>query len=295
VAQIATLQRGRVARRQLVAAGLSTGVINGLLRRRQLRRLHAGVYAVGHASSVPLGAETAALLAGPEAAWISHVSAACLWGLLPPGSDNGVIDVLVGLHPRRRRGGIRFHRSRRIDPPDVRVHQGLPVVSPARALIEIAELVSPRLLARAFEQSEVHKLVRRPELEETLDRFPGHGGPPLVRQLLASQSPGALTRSEAEQRFLELIRQADLPQPESNVPLHGYEVDFLWRDLHLVVEIDGFQFHGTRRAFERDRHKDARLAAAGFIVLRFTWTELTQHAYAVVATVAQTLVRAEGG
>jgi very-short-patch-repair endonuclease len=146
-----------------------------------------------------------------------------------------------------------------------------------------------------MEQGEIHKLVPRAELEHALDRFPGQAGPSHVKRLLAAQTTGAFTRSEAEQRFLELIRQSDLPQPETNVPLHGYEVDFLWRDANLVVEIDGFRFHRTRRAFEHDRHKDARLAVAGITVLRFTWTELTQHAYAVIATVAQALIRAAAG
>jgi very-short-patch-repair endonuclease len=90
-----------------------------------------------------------------------------------------------------------------------------------------------------------------------------------------------------------LIRQAELPLPELNVPLESYEVDFLWREAKIVVEIDGYRFHGTRQAFERDRRRDAKLAAAGYRVIRFTWRELIDHPYAVVARLAQTLTRAE--
>jgi very-short-patch-repair endonuclease len=295
IGQIAALQRGRVARWQLLVAGLSADVIRGLVRRHQLLRVHDGVYAVGHAASVPLGAETAALLAGPEGAALSHLSAASLWGLLPPGSDQGIIDVLVGSHPRRRRPGIRFRRSRHVDPKDLWLHERLPVVSPARAVIEIADGVSARMLERAIEQGEVRGIIQPAELEEALDRFPGLAGPARVRRLLGTRSEAALTRSEAERRFLELIRQSDLPRPEANVQLHGYEVDFLWRDANVVVEIDGFQFHGTRGAFEYDRRKGARLAATGYTVLRFTWTEITQRPFAVIATVAQALVQAARG
>jgi very-short-patch-repair endonuclease len=88
---------------------------------------------------------------------------------------------------------------------------------------------------------------------------------------------------------------ADLPRPQVNARLHGCEVDCLWPERNLVVEIDGFQFHGSRRAFEYDRQKDAKLAAAGVVVMRFTWRELMENPYAVIARLAQTLIRARAG
>lgn len=289
LAQIASQQRGRVSRAQLLAAGLSSDVISGLLRRGQLHHLHSGVFAVGHLAPVPLGAETAALLAAPWGSLLSHVSAASLWGLLPPDHGRRAIDVLVGPHVRRKRAGICFHRTRVIEPTDRRIRHGLPVVSPARALLEIAEMVPTRTFERAFDQAEVHRLVRRPELEHALDRLRGRAGVSVVKRLLALQGGTTITRSEAEERFLALVRRADLPPPEVNARLHGFEVDFLWRQARLVVEIDGYQFHGTRRAFEFDRRKDAKLAAAGIAVIRFTWGELVRDALAVIARLAQAL------
>ncbi len=83
-----------------------------------------------------------------------------------------------------------------------------------------------------------------------------------------------MTRSEAERKLLELLRDARLPPPETNARVLGYEVDFLWRAQKLVVEVDGYAFHGHRAAFERDRAKDQVLVAAGYRVIRVTWRQL---------------------
>ena len=85
------------------------------------------------------------------------------------------------------------------------------------------------------------------------------------------------------------MRAARLPRPETNVRVAGYEVDFLWRDHKLVVEVDGFAFHATRAAFERDRARDATLQAAGYRVIRLTWRQLTDEPHAVVARLASLL------
>jgi very-short-patch-repair endonuclease len=97
----------------------------------------------------------------------------------------------------------------------------------------------------------------------------------------------ALTRSQAERGLLELIRAARLPRPETNVRVERHEVDFLWRAARLVAEVDGYAFHGTRGAFERDRRRDADLQAAGWRVLRITWRRLAEEPEAVVATLAR--------
>ena len=92
-----------------------------------------------------------------------------------------------------------------------------------------------------------------------------------------------LTRSAAERRLLALIRQARLPRPETNVRVQGYEVDLLWRRQRLIVEVDGFAYHSTRHAFERDRARDATLQAAGYRVVRITWRQIVNDSHALVA------------
>jgi len=99
----------------------------------------------------------------------------------------------------------------------------------------------------------------------------------------------SLSRSEAEERFLALVRRAGLPDPESNVRFHGYELDFLWREQAFAVEIDGYAFHGDRDAFEADRRRDADLAARGIQVMRITWRQLANEPEATLVLLAQAL------
>ena len=80
-----------------------------------------------------------------------------------------------------------------------------------------------------------------------------------------------------------------LPQPRANEPVLGYMADFLWSEQRLIVEVDGFGFHSSRSAFEHDRRRDQRLAAAGYMVIRITWRQLEQEPLAVVARIAQAL------
>ena len=131
----------------------------------------------------------------------------------------------------------------------------------------------------------------RRRLEGLLRRYPRRPGTPVLRRVLALDGGPAFLRSEAEARFLDLVRRAELPRPLCNARERGYEVDFLWRRQRLVVEVDGRRDHASRSAFERDRTRDAVLGAAGFRVIRVTWRMLTRTPEAVVARVAQALTR----
>jgi very-short-patch-repair endonuclease len=113
-----------------------------------------------------------------------------------------------------------------------------------------------------------------------------------LRALLTRERGPALTRSEAEERLLALVRQAGLPAPECNVRIAGHEVDFLWRASRLIVEVDGYAFHGSRDAFERDRRRDAELQAVGLTVVRLTWRRLVHEPEAVVALLARRIAPA---
>jgi very-short-patch-repair endonuclease len=93
--------------------------------------------------------------------------------------------------------------------------------------------------------------------------------------------------------LLRLIRDARLPAPETNAYLHHLEVDFLWPQQRLVVEVDGFAYHSDRAAFERDRERDAALVAAGFRVIRVTWRQLVDQPLVVVARIASALVASQ--
>jgi very-short-patch-repair endonuclease len=163
----------------------------------------------------------------------------------------------------------------RLSPRDIRRREGLPATAPARTLLDLAAHLATDHLIRLYNDARVARLIREPDLAELLDRSTGLPGAPALRLLLAQGSPGP-TRSVAEDRFLSLIRRGGLPLPKANQRVAGLEVDFFWPDQRLIVEIDGYTTHSGPVAFERDRRRDARLVAAGFTVLRFTWAQLTE-------------------
>jgi very-short-patch-repair endonuclease len=291
IAAIAALQRGCIAEWQLRAAGIGRDAIRRRVRRGTLIRLHARVYAVGHLAAMPLRAETAAILAVRAGALLSHHTAAALWDLPVPRDSGEPVHLLVAGGSPGRRAGVRAHRTRRLDPRDVRSRHGLPVTSPARTLLDLADTLAPNRLARALDEARITGLVRPAQLRAVLNRPAGRHGAAVLRSLIDAEAEPQLTRSELEERMLALIRSADLPAPRVNQRLHGYEVDFHWPVERLVVEVDGFRFHSSRRAFERDRLKDARLRDHDVETLRVTWRQLDREPIAVAARLARALQR----
>jgi very-short-patch-repair endonuclease len=295
IRQIAEAQRGRVSTRQLYAAGISSGAISRRLASSRLIRLHRCVFAVGHLASTPLGDETAALLAVGSTAVLSHRSAAQLLGLIEPQAPPPV-HVTLPVKRSISLDGVVIHRTALLMPRDIRIRHGLPVMSPARALLDLAAAaaISDRELELAFDRGIVERVVRPADLAELVTRAVGHPGRGRLAALLSRQTgQTTMTRSEAEERVLALIRGARLPMPLVNARLGGYEVDFLWPDHRLVLEVDGFRFHTTRAAFERDRRKDADLRRAEIEVLRTTWRAIEGEPYVLVADVAREVSRAE--
>lgn len=289
IAAIAGRQRGVVSRAQLLTAGIDRGGIGRRLRSDRLHRIHRGVYLVGHRAMVDGARELAAVLACGRGAVLSHLSAASLLQLLPYPANPGPVDVTVIGRQTARRPGIRAHRARALDPRDVRTLDGLPTTTPARTLLDLAATLSPHRLERALAEAQVRRLVTPAALRDQLERNPGRAGTRALRRLVALDGGPAPTRSEAERRLLRLLRASELPVPRVNTRLEGHEVDFHWPEHRVVVEVDGFRFHSSRAAFERDRDRDAKLAAAGYTVLRVTWRQLVDARETVVARLAAAL------
>jgi very-short-patch-repair endonuclease len=287
IGDLAARQYGVVSRSQLLAMGIGAGAIHTRLRKHYLHPLHRGVYAVGHLALLPLAREMAAVLACGKGAAVSHRSAAVVWHLLSA-SDDTEIDVAV-LRGKGCRPGLRIHRSRQLSPPDVRHLRGLPVTAPWRTLVDLADTATDRELERATHEAITRRLFNASRLLSDVDRYRGRRGIGRLKRLLEDNDSTTLTRSEAEERFLALVRAAQLPPPEVNVRVHGHEVDFLWREQGLVVEVDGFQFHSTRAAFERDRNRDAELQSAGLRVLRVTWRQVVETPYATLTNLVRAL------
>ncbi|HSJ16940.1 MAG TPA: type IV toxin-antitoxin system AbiEi family antitoxin domain-containing protein [Solirubrobacterales bacterium] len=287
IAKLAGRQRGLVTRGQLLDLGLTRAAIDHRLKSARLHPLHRGVYRLGHARMLEGAPELGAVLACGRNAVASHRSAGWLWRLLPRPPEE--VEVTVIARDCRSRPGLRVHTLAALDRRDVRRLGDIPVTAAARTILDLAAVVPSRALELAIAEAEARRLVRRTDLLAVLARYPRRPGGAGLRALIQADVGPALTRSEAEERFLALVRSADLPTPEVNARLGRHEVDFLWRDERLVVEIDGFAFHGSRRAFERDRLRDAGHVAAGYRVIRITWRQLVASPEAVVARVAAAL------
>lgn len=289
IRSLAARQHGVVARAQLLETGVPAHVIDHRLAKGRIDAVHRGVYRVGPAP-LPHERELAALLACGASAVLSHRSAAVLWKLLP-GAPCAPVDVTVPRGHRPSSQGLRVHRVSCLPAGEITLVEDIPVTVPARTLLDLAGQSDPRELEQAMAQSERAGLATRADLARLAASHPHRRGIMAVRALLAAGAEPAFIRSEAETRFLALVRKAQLPAPATNVALRGYEVDFLWRAEALVVEIDGFAFHSSSAAFERDRRRDAVLAAAGFRVLRITWRQISREAEALLVRLAQALVQ----
>jgi very-short-patch-repair endonuclease len=127
------------------------------------------------------------------------------------------------------------------------------------------------------------------EVRAAMERARHRKGVARLTRLLETGSATGFTRSEGERRLRALLNAADLPQPLANQPLLGYVADFFWPQQKLILEFDSFLFHSSRQAFEHDRRRDQRFAAAGYLVVRLTWRQLEQEPYAVIARIAQAI------
>jgi very-short-patch-repair endonuclease len=179
-----------------------------------------------------------------------------------------------------------------LHPHDLRNLDGLPVTAPGRTVLDLAAIGFDRIEA-VYSEMLARRLLQERDLVAALERAPRRRGAAEVRALLDVERRG-FTRSEAERIMRKLCRQAQLQEPVSNVRVAGFEVDFFWPAENLIVEVDGYRYHSHRAAFERDRQRDARLLAAGFVVIRITWRQLTEKPLTVVATIASALSRSQG-
>lgn len=285
---MARRQYGVVSHRQLVDLGLTRGAVHRRVEEGRLHRLHRGVYAVGHPAVALRGRWLAAVLSCGPGALLSHRSAAALWELRP--DAGGAVDVTVVGSGRRPHSGVRLHRTRWLDPDERMVRDGIPVTSVARTLLDVAVTVAPREFERAYEEADRRGRLSIAAVERLLERSPGHHGTGRFAVLVGEERAAvAFTRSELEARFLALCRDSGLPRPLVNVRVAGYEVDAFWPRSRLVVELDGYAYHRTRRSFERDRAKDAALQRAGCRVMRATHHMLVNEPEIAVETVVRLL------
>jgi very-short-patch-repair endonuclease len=228
----------------------------------------------------------AAVLAGGEAAALSHRSAAALWEI---GSEQaGRIDVSVRRRCELRRPGLRLRGRPAIPAEDIVIRDDIPVTSPVLTLLDLATELAPTPLERAVNDADKRGLVDPETLREELNRYSGEPGVRPLRHLL-DKLFFQLSDSDLEIYFRRIVRAAKLPMPLSKQRVNDFEVDFYWPDLGLVVETDGLRYHRTPSAQTRDARRDRTHVMAGMTPLRFTHYEVRYEPSCVQATLTKTI------
>ncbi len=288
-AWVAAHQLELIATAQLRAAGVSPDVVRTRMRQSTMHRVHIGVYHLGTPLMLPGARELAAVLACGDGAVVRRRSAAALFGLTEPWE--GEVEILV---PGRncRRAGIDVARIAALAEIDRGFQHGIPIAAPPLALLDFAAIATADELERAIAEAYALKLVTEEQLRDVIERHRRRPGAAALRAELDRVGGPMWTASMAERVMKELMRQADLPRPRTRVKVAGSTADFLWPEYRLIVEVDGYRYHGHRYSFERDRRRDQKHKTAGYEVFRFTWRQLENEPLRVIAVIAQAIGRA---
>jgi hypothetical protein len=218
----------------------------------------------------------------------SHFSAAWLWGLLRSRPDRAHITC------RSRRSGKRPFAVHTADlaPRDRTRRDGIPVTSLSRTILDVAVSSRPRTVRRQIQLAEDLKVFDLREMHDLLERTKGHRGQAKVRAALELQEEDPpFTRSGLERRFLEVVREAGLPEPSMNFFVAGHEIDAWWGAERFGVELDVYATHGSRLSFEEDRERDDELLHAGIETTRVTGARLDREPGKVVDSIRRHLAR----
>jgi hypothetical protein len=258
----------------------------------RLHRVYRGVYAVGHADLSRHGEALAAVLAVGPGALLSYRSAGWLWGIWKGGpAPFEVTGVVPRDHPVPE--GIRRHRARHLDDEEDRAMvDGIPVTSVARTLLDLAWKLRGDGLPRALERAEDLGLLDLDALHAVIERNRGHHGAKRLRYALAIYERPIWSRSGFERRFVERLVDSGLPRPATGWNVVGHEVDVFWPELDFGIELDAYETHGSRRAFETDHDRDLDFALAGVATIRISERRFRREPGEIVERVAE---RAAGG
>jgi very-short-patch-repair endonuclease len=270
IARIAEANWGVVTRTQLLGAGVSASAIDRRLANGTLLVEYPGVYRVGHRAPSIEPSYLAAVRACGKGAVLSGRAAAWLWGLI--GGRAPLAEVSAPTE--RRIPGLRTRR-RRLHLGDVATYRGIPITSVPTTLVDLAAHLPPRALPRACHEAGVRYRTTPREVEAVLARRPNTPGAAKLRAILTGDE--RVTLSKLEARFLELLRAEGLPLPVTNRSAGGRRVDYRWPEHRLTVELDGYRFHSSRHAWERDRRREREAYARGDQFRRYTYGDVFEH------------------
>ena len=263
--ELATPNQGIVTRAELLAAGVSPREIERRQERGYLIVEFRGVYRVGHRAPSIEASYMAAVKACGEGAVLSGLAAAYLYGLIRGSVPSPYVTV-----PRERRvKGVVTKRSRTVE---AAVYRRIPITTVARTLVDLAASLPLTDLARACHEAGVKYATTPAQVEDVLSRHATAPGARTLRRVLHGEAP--VTQSALESRFLRLLVEHRLPLPITNKPAGTFRVDCRWPDVPLTVELDGYRFHSSRHAWERDRRREREARARGDEFRRYTYGDV---------------------
>jgi very-short-patch-repair endonuclease len=258
-----------VARRQLLAAGVSADEIRDRVEKGALIVEYRGVYRVGHRAPSLEAHYLAAVLACGEGAVLCGRAAGHLWGLLKGPAPAPEVTCPT----ERRVKGIKTRRARRAK-REATSWQGIPITTPARTLVDLAAVLDESELARACHEADVRHHTTPTQVEAILARHPNVPCAARLRAVLRGEI--RVTLSKLESRFLERLEAAGLPLPQTNRVVGSRRVDCRWPEQRLTVELDGYRYHHTRHAWEQDRQREREARARGDEFRRYTYGDVLE-------------------
>jgi predicted transcriptional regulator of viral defense system len=271
LARLARASHGVVRRDQLMAVGLTKSEITTRLSRGTLIRVHRGVYRVGHRAPSVEAWYLAAVWACGEGALLRRLAAGHLLELLPGHAAPRAEVIARG---ERHIEGVRVRRERGLAACDAFVWRGVPVTTVARTMVDLAAVLSVSALARAFHEAGIRYGTTPADVQTVLERRANSRGAANLRAVVHGDEPVLL--SALERRFRRLLAEAGLPLPLTNRPADGRLIDCRWPEHRLTVELDGYRFHRSRHAWERDRHREREARARGDDFRRFTYRDVEE-------------------
>ena len=286
-------QDGVVSPAELYAAGFTRAAIAHRVHTGRLWPwFGGGAFAVGRPELSRRGVWRAAVYAAGPGAVLSHFSAAAVWELRQE-AEGAPPHVSVPTQAGRGlRSGMRLHRAATLGPDDVTIWAGLSVTTLRRTLLDHSLAVSASELRALIREAEYRHRLDLAQLRRSVDgarSSPRHGR---LRRTLDAWVPGiGLTETELEARFMELCARHAFPLPEPQLRHGRQRPDFVWPDRMLIVEVDGYEAHRGRVAFQEDRTRDRARLAEGYVVLRFTWAEVVGRRTQVAAELRRALAR----
>jgi hypothetical protein len=284
---LARCQHGILTRQNLLSLGFSQDAIKHRLALGRLHPVHPGIYAVGRPGLTREGRWMAAVLACGTDAVLSHGSAAALWGI---GPEWRLIEVSVRRRSWPRLCGVKGRARPSLPDTDATVRRGIPVTAVSRTILDqAATSISDASLERLVNEADVARGIDFDfrMLRRYCDLRSGEPGVRRLRRLLDPET-FRLSDSDLKRLFRPLAIAAGLPQPLTKALVNGYEVDFYWPDLGLVVETDSLRYHRNPIKQSHDLLRDQVHTASGLATLRFTQWQVAREPLHVEAILAST-------